>query len=152
MERSTCRGNLMHDSDGEHRAGRAVRWRPRDGRDVSVAAAARAWVLAALPRVLTRPATPRLCDNVELLISELAANALQHAGGVEHIDLYCNEHILVISVHDERGAPAVARKSPPPDMDSGRGLLLVEALAARWGVREHPGDGKDVWLELALDR
>ncbi|WP_433041462.1 ATP-binding protein [Dactylosporangium sp. CS-033363] len=152
MERTTCRGNLMHDIDGEHRAGRSVRWRPRNGRDVSVAAAARAWVLAALPRVLTRPPPPRLCDNVELLISELTANALQHAGGVEHIDLYCDERMLGISVHDQRAAPALARQSPPPDMDSGRGLLLVEALAARWGVTEHPGDGKDVWLELALDR
>jgi anti-sigma regulatory factor (Ser/Thr protein kinase) len=129
-----------------------LRWRPSRGNDVSVAAAARAWVLAALPRLLTRPAGPRLRDNVELLVSELTANALLHAGGVEHIDLSCTDRVLRISVHDPSAAEAVARHTPDHDVDHGRGLLLVEALAARWGVRQHPGDGKDVWLELALDR
>ncbi|MEU7873975.1 ATP-binding protein [Dactylosporangium sp. NPDC049140] len=142
----------MRDDDSGRPSGRSTRWRPRIGTDVSVAAAARAWVLAALPRLLTRPAPARLSDNVELLVSELTANALLHAGGVEHIDLYCTDRVLGISVHDQDCAPITVRQAPPPDLDHGRGLALVEALASRWGVREHPGDGKDVWLELPLDR
>ncbi|MFI5914435.1 ATP-binding protein [Dactylosporangium sp. NPDC051541] len=129
-----------------------ARWVPRRGNEVGVAAAARAWVLAALPRLLPRPPAPRLRDNVELLVSELTANALLHAGGVEHIDLACTGSVLRIAVHDQSHATALARHTPDTDVDHGRGLLLVEALAARWGVHEHPGDGKDVWLELPLDR
>ncbi|WP_433603927.1 ATP-binding protein [Dactylosporangium sp. CA-139114] len=142
----------MHDEDGGKAAGRSVRWRPRNGRDVSVASAAREWVLGVLPRLLARPATPRLCANVELLVSELTANALLHADGVGYIDVYCTDRVLGISVHDDVPAPVVAVQAPAPDVDHGRGLLLIEALAARWGVRDHPDDGKDVWLELALDR
>jgi anti-sigma regulatory factor (Ser/Thr protein kinase) len=142
----------MQTDDSGRSPGRSTRWRPRIGSDMSVAAAARAWVLAALPRLLARPAPARLCDNVELLVSELAANALLHAGGVEHIDLYCTDQVLGISVHDQDSSRPVVRPAPPPDLDHGRGMVLVEALASRWGVREHPGDGKDVWLELAIDR
>ncbi|GAA3454626.1 ATP-binding protein [Dactylosporangium matsuzakiense] len=130
----------------------ALRWSPRNGSEVGIAAAARAWVLAALPRLLTRPAAPWFCDNVELLVSELTANALLHAGGVVHIDLERSGDVLRISVHDPSTDEAIAPRAPAPDVDNGRGLLLVEALAARWGVHQHPGDGKDVWLELALDR
>jgi hypothetical protein len=33
------------------------------------------------------------------------------------------------------------------DDDSGRGLAIIEALSARWGVHEHEG-GKRVWVQL----
>ncbi|WP_432994577.1 ATP-binding protein [Dactylosporangium sp. CA-233914] len=143
----------MHDAgDAMSEAPGVARWWPRRGTDVSVCAAARAWVLAALPHLLARPAEGRLRDNVELLVSELTANALLHAGGVEYIDLYCTGSVLRICVHDQVSTPAVARHAPPDEAEHGRGLLLVDALAARWGVEEHPGAGKDVWLELPIDR
>ncbi|MEW2399909.1 ATP-binding protein [Streptomyces sp. NPDC046862] len=37
----------------------------------------------------------------------------------------------------------------PPDEDGGRGLVLVDALAADWGVLDRPGPGKTVWAECA---
>jgi hypothetical protein len=39
---------------------------------------------------------------------------------------------------------------PAADEDHGRGLLLVDALAARWGVTDRVGPGKTVWAECAL--
>lgn len=39
---------------------------------------------------------------------------------------------------------------PAPDHESGRGLLLVTALADRWGVAEGPKPRKTVWAECAL--
>jgi hypothetical protein len=144
---------MMRDPDGKGpRRPPWARWRPRRGNDVSVAAAARAWVVGVLPRLLNRPAAAALRDNVELLVTELTANALMHAGGVEHIDVSCTGTMLRIAVHDRDASAVAARRAAGPDAENGRGLLLVDALAARWGVEKHPGDGKDVWLELALDR
>ncbi|MGP2441306.1 hypothetical protein [Streptomyces sp. JW3] len=37
-----------------------------------------------------------------------------------------------------------------PDGDGGRGLLLVGALAAAWGVDDRLGPGKTVWAECAV--
>ncbi|GFH37347.1 hypothetical protein SCWH03_35850 [Streptomyces pacificus] len=63
---------------------------------------------------------------------------------------------LRIEVTDTRGdrlPPAPGTLSPPPDdAESGRGLLIVEALAARWGVTPGPVPRKTVWAELDLVR
>jgi len=42
------------------------------------------------------------------------------------------------------------RPRPPSDSETGRGLLLVAGLAARWGVAERQGPGKTVWAEIDL--
>jgi hypothetical protein len=42
------------------------------------------------------------------------------------------------------------RQQPGPGLESGRGLLLVEALGAGWGTHAPPGsDGKTVWCVIA---
>ncbi|WP_344610201.1 ATP-binding protein [Dactylosporangium salmoneum] len=127
-----------------------VRWRPPHGEDAAVAADARAWARRALPGLLAEPARTNLEDDVELLVSELAANAVLHAGGLGHVELHCTGSELRIVVHDEAQALPVPSPSVAPDIDHGRGMLLVELLATRWGVRPHPGRGKDVWLDLPL--
>jgi hypothetical protein len=38
-------------------------------------------------------------------------------------------------------------RSVPLDATTGRGLLIVDSLASRWGVIEHDG-GKSVWFEV----
>jgi hypothetical protein len=55
-----------------------------------------------------------------------------------------------IEVTDTRGDDLPHRRRPAPDADSGRGLLLVEALADRWGVKLGPVPRKTVWAELDL--
>ncbi|MGW3253099.1 hypothetical protein ACWDCX_21355 [Streptomyces fungicidicus] len=37
----------------------------------------------------------------------------------------------------------------PPDDESGRVLLIVTALADRWGAEPYPPGGKTVWAECA---
>ena len=52
---------------------------------------------------------------------------------------------LRIEVADSRGErpPAQATAFPAPTAEAGRGLLLVDALAAHWGT-------EPVWAELCL--
>jgi len=56
---------------------------------------------------------------------------------------------MLILVGDQSPQPLL-RPAPSVDADSGRGLLLVEAVSDRWGW--HPDDGpglaKVVWAEL----
>ena len=57
--------------------------------------------------------------------------------------------VLRIEVTDTRGEKLpVLGPAPQPDGESGRGLLLVAALADRWGTEPHHPVGKTVWAEL----
>jgi hypothetical protein len=57
---------------------------------------------------------------------------------------------LHIAVRD--GSPRLLRlvTAPDPEAQGGRGLWLVEQLAAGWGVNRHPDGGKVVWCTLNL--
>jgi hypothetical protein len=57
---------------------------------------------------------------------------------------------LRIEVMDTRGDDLPLHHRPAPDAESGRGLLLVDALADRWGVRLGPVPRKTVWAEIDL--
>ncbi|WP_030986814.1 ATP-binding protein [Streptomyces sp. NRRL S-1813] len=92
-------------------------------------------------------------EAVLLCVSELATNALRH--GVppgRGFQLYVwppAGGVLRLEVHDSGdGWPRVRTGGGPVD-EGGRGLLLVEALADKWGVGERM-PGKIVWCEFAL--
>ena len=81
-------------------------------------------------------------DDAATVTSELAANAIMHAGApkfdVEVMRLAGLEAIAVI-VTDSSPEPPVKR-DPAGDTEHGRGLHIVEALSSSWGWRpEHPG-------------
>jgi anti-sigma regulatory factor (Ser/Thr protein kinase) len=83
----------------------------------------------------------------ELLVSELVTNALRY--GLQPMRLIARraEHGLRIEVHDARpGEPPRLRRANPDSLN-GRGMVLVDALAARWGWSEF-GGSKQVWFEL----
>ena len=85
-------------------------------------------------------------ETAALLTSEVVTNAVLHAAGAidVHVDLCVD--VVRVSVSDEgRGLPV--RKSDSSDATTGRGLLLVERLAHRWGVDRHE-HGKTVWFEV----
>ncbi|MGW4382798.1 ATP-binding protein [Kitasatospora sp. NPDC004531] len=91
---------------------------------------------------------PELADTAELLASELVTNALVHTGkGAEFDAQLTVEQRLRVEVHD-RTSSLPGRRQPDDDATSGRGLLLVEALADDWGVQLR-GDGKVTWFELS---
>ncbi|MCP2312530.1 MULTISPECIES: ATP-binding protein [Kitasatospora] len=100
-----------------------------------------------LRAALDRWGVPELADTAELLASELVTNALVHTGhGAVFDAVLTAEQRLRIEVHD--GTTRLpGRRHPSESATSGRGLLLVEALADDWGVQLR-GDGKVTWFEL----
>jgi anti-sigma regulatory factor (Ser/Thr protein kinase) len=93
-------------------------------------------------------------QRAEQVVAELAANAVLH-GRVPGRDFRLTLTVtggrrLRIEVTDTRGEslPSSGRVTPSDDAESGRGLLLVEALADRWGVDAGPHPRKTVWAEL----
>ena len=90
-------------------------------------------------------------DPAEHIVAELAANAGAHgriAGRDFRLTLYVVDGTLRIEVTDTRGERLPQPQHPTPDAESGRGLLLVDALADRWGVTENRFPRKTVWAEL----
>ncbi|MGW0779796.1 ATP-binding protein [Streptomyces sp. NPDC002913] len=93
-------------------------------------------------------------DAVAIVVAELAANAVLH-GRVPGRDFALlltyddDRRVVRIEVSDTHPARP-ARVARAADDDHGRGLVLVDALATRWGVRDRVGPGKTVWAECAL--
>ncbi|MER5298652.1 ATP-binding protein [Streptomyces lasiicapitis] len=86
--------------------------------------------------------------DITLCVSELTTNALLHGvppGRGFLLRLVRDGTVVRVEVHDSGdGRPRLAEG---PDGESGRGLLLVSALADKWGVA--PRDpGKIVWAEF----
>lgn len=93
---------------------------------------------------------PEVAGTAELLGCELVTNAVRYAtampGSTLRLLVIRDRARLRIEVHDPSGRPPVVR-APGPDETSGRGLVLVTALAADtgWRLAAH---GKVVWCEL----
>jgi anti-sigma regulatory factor (Ser/Thr protein kinase) len=93
-------------------------------------------------------------DAAAHIVAELAANAVVHGrvpGRDFRLTLVASATVLRIEVADARGdrLPVAAREADDA-AESGRGLLLVAALADRWGVTSGPAPTKTVWAELTL--
>ncbi|XUL88638.1 ATP-binding protein [Streptomyces galilaeus] len=87
------------------------------------------------------------------LVAELATNAATHGrvpGRDFRLTMYVVGGILRIEVTDTRGdrLPRPQPQPPSPDGEAGRGLLLVDALADRWGISPGPAPRKTIWAEL----
>jgi anti-sigma regulatory factor (Ser/Thr protein kinase) len=94
-------------------------------------------------------------DAAALVVAELAANAVTHGrvpGRDFELRLTRTPGALRIEVSDTRGERRPPRRvtSPPDLVDSGRGLVLVAALADRWQVLDRVPVGKTVRVELEL--
>jgi anti-sigma regulatory factor (Ser/Thr protein kinase) len=85
-------------------------------------------------------------DTAVLLVSELVTNAVRHGRGPCELVITFRDDEVELAVKDGDPRFPAARRAELLD-DSGRGFLLVEALAARWGVRPLP-DGKATWFTL----
>ncbi|GAA2406261.1 hypothetical protein GCM10010191_12840 [Actinomadura vinacea] len=84
------------------------------------------------------------------VVSELATNAVRHGsapGDPVIIRAYLLDGRPVVEVWDKSDAQPVVR-APDPTSESGRGLLLMEALVHRWGSRPLNGGGKVVYAVL----
>lgn len=80
------------------------------------------------------------------LVSELATNAILHARTSFNVKVEQDDSIIRVSVSDQNPATPV-KKSFGSTQPTGRGLLIVESFADRWGVSPR-GNGKTVWFEI----
>lgn len=86
-------------------------------------------------------------QDLALLTSELLTNAVTHAGGGRvTLGVRLRGRRLRVEVGDEDPSPPLLT-TPPETCAHGRGLLLVDQLAADWGWRP-TSTGKRVWFEV----
>jgi anti-sigma regulatory factor (Ser/Thr protein kinase) len=92
-----------------------------------------------------------VADDIVLLASELAANAVVHTAsgrdGTFSVVVRADDTWTRVEVHDLGSdiEPAIHRADSPEE--SGAGLGLVEMLADRWGFHGGPS-GRVVWFEM----
>lgn len=122
-----------------------------------------ACVRAHLGTVLASWRMNQRADELQLIVSELVANAVaasaDKSGSPQYIEgqmpvirvcLLSNWALLHVEVWDQ--APGIPLLRNPADLEeSGRGLALVSRLSTRWGWRPATGQpGKCVWAEIPL--
>ncbi|MFC8511797.1 ATP-binding protein [Streptomyces sp. NPDC057257] len=92
-----------------------------------------------------------LGETTALLTSELITNALLYSGGPGLLTALPLVNGVRLEVRDS-SAMLPNRWDADEGAVSGRGLMLVEALAQSWGVEPEPdGDGKQVWCEIFIE-
>jgi hypothetical protein len=90
----------------------------------------------------------RLIDDAQTLAAELAANAVIHTRSPFTLTASVTNSRVHIAVGD-RSSVAPTLRFTPPSLPGGKGLQVVAALSADWGV-EITADGKTVWAELRV--
>jgi two-component sensor histidine kinase len=83
-------------------------------------------------------------EPVMLVANELVANAIVHARSAPVLSLSESGADLLLRVSDESHTLPIPQ-APTTNESGGRGLLLVDALADRWGI-DARADGKSVWV------
>jgi two-component sensor histidine kinase len=87
-------------------------------------------------------------DDALMIVEELVANVLDHAGTRFRLVVELSGSVLRIGVRD--WCDRIPLVQPfDPGATRGRGLQLVAALARQWGCQHHDR-GKTVWAELAV--
>ncbi|MFF0623952.1 SpoIIE family protein phosphatase [Streptomyces sp. NPDC004296] len=108
-------------------------------------------VRSAVRRTLDQWRAGAVTHDVEVAASELIANALTHteSGALVSVELLPGSPCRIRLEVEDRSSQWPRRRRPGETATSGRGLLLVEALADRWGA-EPRGSGKALWCEFVV--
>ena len=89
-----------------------------------------------------------LVDAATLLTSELVTNGVRHAGtGMELVISRTDDRTVRVAVTDRAPDVDVRPRKSGNNAEGGRGLFLVEQLAAGWGSAVED-NAKTVWFEL----
>jgi hypothetical protein len=91
---------------------------------------------------------PYMVEDIQLVASELATNAMVHARTPFAVTLSELDGLVLLDVRD--GSTAVPARTAPQVMDlGGRGLMIVELLSHSWGVSTDGSGSKSVWASFA---
>jgi anti-anti-sigma regulatory factor/anti-sigma regulatory factor (Ser/Thr protein kinase) len=85
----------------------------------------------------------------QLIATELVSNAVLHARTPLDFSVVLRERYLHLAVADQDPRRALRRIITPERDEHGRGLQLVDAMAAAWGSVPTP-DGKVVWATVRV--
>lgn len=97
-------------------------------------------------RVLADQGREDALDGSVLCVSELVTNAVVHAGTDVRLRVWAEPHGVRVEVEDGSGHLPIPRNYANLAA-TGRGLMMVDRTADRWGVRSGP-ESKVVWFEL----
>ena len=86
-------------------------------------------------------------DKTKLLVTELTTNAVLYAHSPIRLTVGAVNGRVRVEVRDDDPKPLDSPHLPDPEAEAGRGLFLVSALAASWGVNRNER-GKTVWFEV----
>ncbi|MFD5319415.1 ATP-binding protein [Streptomyces sp. NPDC127098] len=99
-----------------------------------------------------------VADVVQLVVSELVANAVTHgapgpsAGATVVVEAQRFERGLRVTVTDGRPDAVPVVRAAGADEESGRGLRMVATVSSAWGWRPvAQGRSKQVWAEFEFD-
>jgi anti-sigma regulatory factor (Ser/Thr protein kinase) len=82
------------------------------------------------------------------LASELASNAVEHAGNGFSVSIRRSADLAHVEVCDADATLPTLRE-PSLESERGRGLMIMDRVACAWGA-EPAARGKVVWFELSL--
>ena len=92
-----------------------------------------------------------MADDLQLVVSELATNAMLHAQTPYTVSLRAFDATLRLEVLD--GSSAVPSMKVAGPLDTyGRGVMIVQALSRDWGILSRTSGGKTVWAEFDIPR
>lgn len=91
----------------------------------------------------------RLVDDVRLVVSELASNAVQHAQTPFIVSMCGDGCTVLLTVQDDSPEDPV-RLSPGDTGTGGRGIAIVDRLSHDWGVDRGLGTEKSVWASFLM--
>ncbi|MGZ4735577.1 MAG: ATP-binding protein [Acidimicrobiia bacterium] len=86
-------------------------------------------------------------DEARLLVSELATNAVVHAGTDFSVSVHVSAGRLYVEVRDGDPGDLVASPEPEGPVPGGHGLRIVGSVARSWGTRVED-HGKVVWFSV----
>ncbi|MFD8589898.1 ATP-binding protein [Streptomyces sp. NPDC059637] len=130
----------------------------RDGRTFETVAVVSADLAAVsrarhrLHRLMCSSGLSSVADDLALGAQELMANAVTHGCRGQTVGEFtlkasCLRGCIRVEVQDPSPELPLPR-SASGDCEGGRGLVLVDMVATRWGFQPGPGQGKTVWMEL----
>ena len=89
-----------------------------------------------------------LVEDVRLVVSELATNAMVHAQTPFLVTLLAEAGAVRVEVRDGSHSQPVLVAALALD-PGGRGVAIVKAVSRHWGVTASGSGGKSVWADFA---